>query len=104
RANGSQSKRSFLQLQRYSRIMASLLHRRGRRLATRYVDGRSRPQLSRAAGGLEIHLPARRDHAGRIAGGHERLQIAATSLDERFGPDLQEIASHHLAQPTPAND
>ena len=43
-------------------------------------------------------FPAGRHHAGRAAGGHERLQIAAASLDEGLDPDLQEAAADDLAQ------
>ena len=44
------------------------------------------------------------DHAGGAAGGHERLQVAAASLDQRLDPDLQETASHDLAQQPAADD
>ena len=79
-------------------LWRTVLHRGSRRLAARHADRRSRSQLPGAARGLEVHLPAERGHAGGTAGGHERLQVAAASLDERLDPDLQETAAHHLAQ------
>ena len=39
-----------------------------------------------------------------LPGGHEWLQVAATPLDEGFDPDLQEIASDHLAERSSAHD
>jgi glycosyltransferase involved in cell wall biosynthesis len=72
----------FFNFQWYRGPLAPLLHRGGRRLATRHADGGSRPQLPRAARRLEIHLPAGCHHAGRVTGRHERLQVAAASLDE----------------------
>ena len=60
-------------------------------------------ELSRAARGVEVCLSGRRCHPGRVAGGHERLQVAATSLDQGFGPNVQEIVTDNLAQPAPVS-
>ena len=88
RADRAQPQRALLQLQRHRRHVAQVLHHRRRRLGARHADRGSRPQLPRAAEGLEVHLPQGRRHARRAAGGHGRLQIAAAPLGERFHPDL----------------
>src|SRR6266404_1205919 len=59
-----------------------------------------RSKLSRSAGRLEIHLSFRCGHSCGAAGGHERFQVSAASLDQGFGPNVQEIVAHDLAQPT----
>src|SRR5437588_11862995 len=47
---------------------------------------------------MEIYLLTRcRDSSG-IAGGHERVQIATASLDQRLNPDLQKTAAQNLAE------
>ena len=61
----------------------------------------SRPELSRAAGRLEIRFSSRCGHAGGVAGGHERLQVPAASLDQGLDPDVQETIAHHLASQLP---
>ena len=64
---------------------------------TEDLDLSYRAQLA----GWKFIFLARRHYAGRAAGGHERLQVAAASLDEGLDPDLQEAAADDLAQPTP---
>ena len=49
----------FLQLQRHRRRVAARSDRLGGWMAARHADRGSRPQLSRAAPRLEIHVPAR---------------------------------------------
>src|SRR6516162_8370995 len=57
-----------------------------------------RSELSRSTGRLEICLSFRCCHPGGVAGGHERFQVSAASLDQGLGPNMQEIVAHHLAQ------
>src|SRR5205085_11027412 len=98
----AQPQRTLLQFQRHRRALAPIVHRRSWRLATRHAHGRSRPELPRPARRLEIYFPPGRNHARRIAGGHERLQVATASLDQRLDSDLQEIVADGLAQSTAA--
>ena len=68
---------------------------RRRRLAARHADRGPRSQLSRAAQGMEVRLPAGSHRAGRGAGGDERLQVAAASLGEGIDPDVPQAAAAH---------
>jgi GT2 family glycosyltransferase len=61
---------------------------------TEDLDLSYRAQLA----GWRFVLPVECGHAGRVAGRHEWLQVAAASLDEGLNPDLQQAASHDLAQ------
>ena len=57
--HGSRNRaRLLLQFQRHCRRLASSRHRERRRLAARHADRRSRSELSGAAAGLEVRLPA----------------------------------------------
>ncbi len=70
---------------------------RRRRLAARHADRGPRPQLSRAAQGLALRVPARPRVAGRSAGRDELVQVAAAPLGEGLDPDLPEAAAAHPA-------
>src|SRR5439155_19045051 len=87
-ANRAQPQRQAFQFQWNGRSLAAFLYRIKRGLAILYTVRVSRSQLSRPAGGLEIHLSFRRCNSGGTAGRHERLQLSAASLDQRLRPDL----------------
>ena len=95
RARRPQPRRRVLQLQRHRRHLAPRGdHRRGR-LAARYADRGPRPQLPRAAQGLEVRVHARPRLAGRSAGRDERLQVAAAPLGQGLDPDLPQAPAAH---------
>ncbi len=77
---------------------AAILRRR--RLAARYPDRGPRSELSRAASGLEVRLPARPHRAGRSAGRNERLQVTAAPVGEGLDPDLPQSAAEDSQPPT----
>ena len=72
----------FLQLQRHGRHSAPLDDRRRGRLAARHADRRFRPELSRAAEGLALRVPAGPRLPVGTAGGDARLPGAAIALGE----------------------
>ncbi len=88
RARRTQSRGPVLQLQRHGRRLAARGDRRCRRLAARYADRGSRPELPRAAARLAVRVPLRSDRAGGSPGRDERLQVAAASLGQGVDPDL----------------
>ena len=64
-----------------------------RRLAARYADRGSGPQLPRPAARLAVRVPVRPDRAGRSAGRDERVQVAAAPLGERIRADVPQAAA-----------
>src|SRR5262249_41880221 len=98
RANGTEPERTLFQFQRHGRSLAKVLHRGSGWLALRYIVRRSRSQLSRSARGMEVYFPSRCRDAGRVAGRHERVQIATAPLDQGFNSNLQKIAATDLAE------
>ncbi len=97
RARRAQSRRLLLQLQRHGRGLAARDDRRRRRLAARHADRRPRPQLSRAAPRLAVHLRAGPGLAGGSAGRDELLQVAAAPLGQGLDPDLHQADAAHPA-------
>src|SRR6185436_7151981 len=92
----------LLQLQRDRRRLAPRRDRRGRRLAARHADRRSRSELPRPAPRLALRLPAARRLAGGSAGRDELVQIAAAPLGEGLDSDVPEAAAAHPALETAA--
>ena len=92
-------RRILLQLQRHGRHSARLHDRRRRRLAARYPHRGFRPELSRAAQGLALHVRARPGLPLGTARRDARLPGAAIALGQ--GPDAgrHETAAHHPEAP-----
>src|SRR5688572_17183882 len=74
------------------------MYRECGRVAARYTDRRSRPELSGAAPRMAFRFPCRPGHPGGAAGRHEWLQEPAASLDERLDSDLPQAAAQSLAR------
>ena len=88
-------RRTVFQFQRHGRHPAPVHDRRRRRLAARHADRRFRSELSRAAQGLEIRLPA----VGRVpvgtAGRNLRFPGPAIALGEGTDAGRDEAAADH---------
>src|SRR6202040_3532564 len=65
------------------------------RLAARHVDRGYRPFLSRTASRLAVYLSAGHRVPIGIAGGDERVQVAASPLGERLNADGKENHAAH---------
>ena len=87
----------FLQFQWHGGRVAPRRDRRCGRLAARHADRRHRSFLSRAAPRLEISLSAGHRVPVGVAGGDERVQIAAGALGQGLDADREKNSAARAA-------